>query len=183
MSATPDKDQRTPPTTRKGYPMNLFSKRNEDEAAPSERTRLADELAQLKAQVKALRAERDNTRGVTELTQELERLKIEKDRLVETNDRKIRETEHRVGLLKKQQDQDVANAKRETKLEVREENLTADKDRFKAEMAFQREHLQREVDRIEGILTKVLERLPNIDATLTGNLTAAKRAAHKDTDD
>jgi hypothetical protein len=136
-----------------------------------ERKRLADELAELGAQVKALRVERDRTGEVTRLREEVEKLKLTKDRLVEDNDRKIRETEHKVGLLKIQQDHEVANAKRETKVEVREENLSADKDRFKAEMDFQRGHLQREVDRIETILTKVLDHLPDVNASLTGRLT------------
>ena len=137
--------------------MTMLRNRNTD------RDRLADELAGIKAEIKALRAERD-----------IERLKLEKARLVEDNDRKIRETEHKVGLLKTTQDHDVANARRETKLQVREENLAADKERFKAEMDFQREHFQREVDRIEDILGKVLERLPNIDASLNGRLGAGK---------
>ena len=133
----------------------------------TEHDRLADELAGLKAEIKALRTERDKTSMLTGMERQIETLKIEKARLTEDNDRKIRETEHKVGLLKTKQDHDVENARRETKLQVREENLAADKERFKAEMDFQREHLQREVDRIEGILGKVLERLPNVDAALS----------------
>lgn len=153
----------------------MFTK-DKDGIDESERTRLADELAQLKTQVKALRAERDETRGLNELKREIEELKLSKARLVEENDRKIRETEHKVGLLKLKQDHDVDNAKRETKLEVREENLKADKDRFKAEMDFQRDHLQREVNRIESILTKVLDRLPDVNASLTGSLSPKSAA-------
>jgi hypothetical protein len=130
------------------------------------RDRLADEIADLKAEIKALRTERDNTAEVKRLEQAVERLKLEKDRLTEQNDRKIRETEHKVGLLKTRQDHDVEHATRMAKLAVREQNLSADRERFQAEMEFQREHLQREVDRIESILGKVLERLPNIDAAL-----------------
>lgn len=148
-----------------------------EEITDSERTRLADELAQLKSQVRALRAERDETRGLNELKGEIEELKLSKARLVEDNDRKIRDTEHKVGLLKLQQDHEVKNAKRETQLEVREQNLTADKDRFAAEMEFQRKHLQGEVTRIEKILEKVLDRLPNIEATFSAETTVAPRAA------
>jgi chromosome segregation ATPase len=137
-----------------------------------ERTRLADELAGLRADIKALSTERDNTAQVKKLKDDIERLKLEKDRLTEDNARKIRETEHKVGLLKTKQDHEVANAKRETELAVREENLKADKERFKAEMDFQREHLQREVDRIEGILGKVLKRLPNIEAAFSASVGA-----------
>lgn len=130
------------------------------------RDRLADELADLKAEIKALRTERDNTEQVKRLERDVEKLRLEKARLTEDNDRKIRETEHKVGLLKTKQDHDVDHATRMAKLHVREENLSADRERFQAEMEFQREHLQREVDRVESILGKVLERLPNIDAAL-----------------
>lgn len=147
------------------------------QAGDDERTRLADELAQIRAEIKALRTERDSTEQVTKLKRDVERIKIEKDRLEEDNARKIRETEHKVGLLKTKQDHDVENARRETKLEVREENLAADKDRFKAEMEFQRTHLQGEVERVERILTAVLERLPSIEASLDGRaVTAGKRS-------
>jgi len=147
-----------------------MSIRSKDEA----RERLADELAGLRAEVKALRTERDEAEEAVALRRDVERLKLEKDRLTEDNARKIRETEHRVGLLKTKQDHDVENARRETRLEVREENLKADKERFRAEMDFQREHLQREVSRVEDILSKVLERLPTIDVELSGQ--AASRA-------
>jgi chromosome segregation ATPase len=133
-----------------------------------ERTRLADELAALKGEIKALRSERDNTEQLAKLRRDVEQLKLEKDRLTEDNARKIRETEHKVGLLKTKQDHDVANARRETKLEVREENLTADKKRFEDEMAFQREHMQREVDRFDGIAKALMERLPTIEVELSG---------------
>lgn len=146
--------------------------RKKEDAAQteSERTRLADELAGLRAEIKALRRERDDSRELLGLKETIEELKLEKDRLIEDNSRKIRETEHKVGLLKTKQDHDIENARRETKLEVREHNLEADKTRFKDEMEFQRKHLQGEVERIDGILGKILERLPNINASLSGNI-------------
>jgi hypothetical protein len=141
-----------------------------------ERARLADELAGLRSEIRALREERDETERVTDLRRKVEQLKIEKDRLAEDNARKIRETEHKVGLLKTKQDHDVANARRETKIEVREENLTADKKRFEDEMAFQREHMQREVDRFDGIAKALMERLPTIEVELSG---AARTGSRK----
>ena len=149
--------------------MRIFGKQDDG------RERLADELAGLKAEIKALRTERDKTQELTRLDRAVENLKLEKARLVEDNDRKIRETEHKTGLLKTRQDHDVDNARRETRLAVREENLAADKERFKAEMDFQREHLQREVTRIEDILGKILDRLPVIEVELTGPAKTRKR--------
>ena len=144
------------------------------------RDRLADEIAGLTVEVKGLRRERDDMPRVTELERDIERLKLEKARLTEQNDRKIRETEHKVGLLKTKQDHDVEHATRMAKLQVREENLAADRERFKAEMDFQREHLQREVTRVEDILAKVLERLPNIDAALKVGIGTSNGRGHDD---
>ncbi len=155
--------------------MGWFGSSN-DEERDAERTRLATELAGLKGEVHALRTERDRTAEMFALQESIEKLKLEKGRLTEDHRREIRETEHKVGLLKTKQDQDVAHATRQAKLEVRETNLAADKDRFAAEMKFQREHLQREVGRLESILGQVLERLPNVDAQLTGRLTPRKGA-------
>jgi hypothetical protein len=142
-----------------------------------ERTRLADELAGLRAEIKALREERDDTERLTKLRADVERLKLEKDRLSEDNARRIRETEHKVGLLKTQQDHDVDHARRMAKLEVREENLSADRKRFEGEMKFQREHMQREVDRFDGIAKALMERLPTIEVELSGPARASSRKA------
>jgi len=114
------------------------------------------------------------------LLDQIERLKREQARLVEENDRKIRETEHKTGLLRAKQEQDVAHARRQAVLEVREENLAADKTRFKEEMDFQRRHLQGEVDRIDGVLRAILERLPVIDVELTGGAGTRRPGGKKD---
>lgn len=141
------------------------------------RDRLADEIAGLRREIAGLREERDRTAEVNDLHREIETLKLEKANLIEDNAREIRETEHKVGLLRTQQEHEVANAKRETMLAVREENLAADQKRFKDEMDFQREHLQREVTRVEGILVKVLDRLPSIDVALSGDAAPKAPAA------
>jgi hypothetical protein len=127
------------------------------------------ELAELRAEIKALREERDATVERDRLKREVTDLKIEKDRLVETNKRDQRETEHKVGLLIERQAEDLAAAKRETELAVREENLAADKARFGDQVKFEREHTQREIDRVEAILGEVLKRLPDVSAALRIN--------------
>jgi hypothetical protein len=138
---------------------------------------LTDKVADLETHIKALRKERASLTQVTDLEREIEKLKLEKARLIEDNDRKIRETEHKVGLLKTKQDHDVEHARRMAQLEVRESNLDADKKRFAEEMKFQREHLQGEVDRIDSILGKILERLPTIEVELSGPARTASRKA------
>jgi hypothetical protein len=144
-----------------------------DRTLEKRREGLTDELAELKGDVKALRRERE---GITEelalsdevvgLRRSISKLEIEKSKKDEQHERKVRETEHRVGLLKLQQTHEVTNAKRETELQVREGNLSAERKRFEQEMEFQRKHLQGEVDRIESVLEKVLERLPNVDVAM-----------------
>ena len=96
----------------------------------ADRAAVLEELAGLRADVKALRTEREDRAELNGLRDAVEKLKREKASLVEDNDRKIRETEHKVGLLKTKQDHDIAHAKRTTELEVREANLAADKERF-----------------------------------------------------
>lgn len=156
--------------------MGLFS------PADPARDRLADELAGLKAEVKALRAERDSTQQLVTLREDVERLKLEKARLVEDNDRKIRETEHKTGLLRTQQEQDVKHAARMARLEVRESNLEADRERFQAEMDFQRKHMQREVDRFDGIAKALMERLPTIEVGLSGVARTSRKGNGSDGD-
>ena len=142
----------------------------------ADRAAVLEELAGLRADVKALRTERTERAELNELRDEVETLKREKASLVEDNNRKIRETEHKVGLLKTKQDQDIAHAKRQTELEVREANLAADKDRFTEEMEFQRKRLEGEVERVERVLNAILERLPAITVELGGDA-AVKTAA------
>lgn len=138
-----------------------------------QRDALAEELGAIRAELKALRRERDDTTRADRLAQEIEglqrkivELEIKESKIQEEHAREKREVEHFVGLEKKRQAQEIELARRDTELRVRQENLDADKARFKGEMDFQREHLQREVDRVERILTAVLERLPDISATL-----------------
>lgn len=133
-----------------------------------ERDKLAAELAGLRADVRALKAERDETAERNRLRDQIEQLKREKATLAEDNDRKIRETEHKVGLLKTKQEHDVEHARRMAQLEVREANLKADRERFEAEMKFQREHFDTRADQQDKLLEAILERLPSIDVALEG---------------
>ena len=134
-----------------------------------ERDRLATEMAGLRADVKALKAERDETAERNRLRDQIEELKREKATLAEDSARKVRETEHKTGLLKVKQEHDVEHARRMAVLEVREENLAADRERFAAEMAFQREHFDKRADDQDKLLQAILERLPAIDVSLEGS--------------
>lgn len=149
----------------------------------AERDKLATELAGLRVDVKALKSERDETAERNGLRDQIASLKRDKAELVEGNDRKIRETEHKVGLLKTKQDHDVEHARRMAQLEVREANLKADRERFEAEMKFQREHFDSRADQQDKLLEAILERLPTIDVALSGDAAPrASRTSMRETD-
>lgn len=135
---------------------------------------LLNQQAELTAQIKALTTVRGTAEEQKRLEKEVERLKLEKERIQEQHAREERETQHNVGLLRKQLDADRKNMERESKLSeqaaelrVREENLAADKARFTEEMTFQREHFERMAGDIKDILGKVLDRLPDVTASFT----------------
>jgi hypothetical protein len=116
------------------------------------------------------RASMAKLRKVSELEQEITKLTIEKDRKQEEWDRREREIEHKVGLEQKRQEFEISQAKRDTQVTVREENLAADKERFKAEMDFQRKRLEEEVASLRTLVGQMLERLPSAEiyADLSG---------------
>ena len=113
--------------------------------------------------------------SLRDLQQEIETLKIEKGRREEDFAKQKREVEHKVGLERKRQEFEVEATKRDTELSVREENLSADRDRFKDEMDFQRVRLEKEVKSTRDLVEKLLERLPS--AEIIANINTPKRRA------
>jgi hypothetical protein len=104
---------------------------------------------------------------VTDLRAEIETLKIEKGRKQEEHAKEERELRHMIGLEKKRQEFEIAQAKKETALTVREENLTADKKRFAEEMTFQRTRFEEEVKYLKDMMKDILDRLPNVNMEIT----------------
>lgn len=80
------------------------------------------------------------------------------------------EIKHMVGLEKKRQELEIANAKREATVTVREENLLAKKEQFEASMQFREEQFKSEMTRMQGFLEEITKRLPvvNVNKTLRG---------------
>lgn len=115
---------------------------------------------------------------VTKLKEEVEALTIQKGRKEEEYARKEREIEHKVGLERKRQEFEVEQAKRETMVKVREENLTADKARFEQEMKFTRDRFTEEVGYLKEMVGKVLERLPT--AEIIANVSKGESASKGD---
>jgi len=105
--------------------------------------------------------------SVTDLKKQIADLEIQRDKKQEEFARREREVEHKVGLERKRQEFEIAAAKRETGLAVREENLSADKDRFKTEMDFQRQLLESEVKSLRELVAEMLKRLPSAEIITT----------------
>lgn len=103
------------------------------------------------------------TGDVTRLREELETLKIEKARKDEEFAKKEREIEHKVGLERKRQEFEIEQAKRETSVTVREENLSADRKRFEEQLEFHQTRFETEVKYLHEMAEKLMERLPSAD--------------------
>jgi chromosome segregation ATPase len=141
--------------------MQLWSKQSRDE--------LVEQIAGLRGDIKALKAEReavteqlDLTAEITGLKEQISDLEVDESRIKEAHARERREVEHQVGLQRKRQDFEVEAAKRDTELTVREENLHAERERFDRDMDFQRKELQSQIGYLKDLMERLFERLPSI---------------------
>lgn len=123
---------------------------------------LKEEIAELVGEREAIRKQRDYGAEVIELRQKIETLKIEKARIEEEQGRKERDVRHEVGLLRKQVETEQKLAQQEAILNVREENLDADRKRFEEQMKFTTARFEKEVDYLHDTIGQVLERLPTV---------------------
>jgi hypothetical protein len=103
------------------------------------------------------------TGQITKLREELETLRIEKGRKEEEFAKKEREIEHKVGLERKRQEFEIEQAKRETSVTVREENLSADRKRFEEQLEFHQQRFESEVKYLHEMAEKLMERLPSAE--------------------
>lgn len=131
--------------------------------------KLLGEITGLRKQIADLIGQRDSLKEETklqgtikQLRAEVEKLTIESERIEEEQERKEREVRHEVGLLRKQVTAEQEIAVNAAKLEVREENLQADRDRFENQMKFTTERFEREVNYLREIAGQLMERLPLI---------------------
>lgn len=164
------------------------------DALADEINALTDKVADLEIEIKALTKQRGSLTQVTDLEREIEKLKLEKARLVEEGERRVRDVEHKVGLVQKRQEQDAAHQKRqielarqEAVLEVREQNLDHATSEFDKRMAFREEQFDKQVAQWQQHLTDfkdmygdAMKRVPNIDVALSG---AIGRPAPASSDD
>ncbi len=124
-------------------------------------TQSAVKSAVKEAVEEALKVKGGDAEKLSDLKKSIAQLEIDRDKKQEGFDRREREVEHKVGLERKRQEFEIEQAKRETVTKVREENLAADKERFAAEMKFQRERLEGEVNALRTLVEQLLERVPS----------------------
>ena len=124
---------------------------------------LRKELARLEGYKDALKGEVAYTKEALALKREIEDLKINKARMMEEHAKEDRELRHMIGLEKKRQEFEVEQAKKETVVTVREENLVAEKLRFAEQVAFHAERFEKEVGYLKEILGDILKRLPTVN--------------------
>ena len=131
---------------------------------------LLKEIADLRRAIEDLTAKKSAVEREIELSDEIVRLKtqvsdleIKKSQKQEEHDKQERELKHMIGLEKKRQEFEIAQAVRETTVRVREENLTADKARFEGQMRFQEERFKEEVGYLKEMMGDILKRLPTIN--------------------
>lgn len=126
--------------------------------------------------IKALRGlgAPESTSGLTaqvlELKRQISHLEIDKAKIQETHAREERELRHMIGLEKNRQEVEIAQAKRESTLTVREENLKADKARFEDQLKFNTARFETMEKYLKEMLSDILGRLPNINVKMTGGL-------------
>ena len=104
----------------------------------------------------------DLSSKVKDLREQISVLEIEKAQHEESFEKKEREIEHKLGLHRRQVEQDVVLAKREATVSLREENLAADRKRFEEQMAFIEKRFTEQTEYLKGIIGDLAERLPSM---------------------
>lgn len=100
---------------------------------------------------------------VLSLQKQIAELDIEKGKRDEQHAREERELRHMIGLEKKRQEVEIAQAKRETELSVREGNLKAEKERFSEQLKFNTQRFETMETYLKEMMADILKRLPNVN--------------------
>jgi len=109
------------------------------------------------------------------LKAQINELKNDKSVLEEKHQREERELRHMIGLEKKRQEFEIEQAKKQTALQVREENLVADRKRFEEHLKFNTERFEKLEAYLKDMISDILKRLPNVNLELTRELENGRR--------
>lgn len=136
------------------------------------------DLALVRGELEATKQQRDLNGELLDTQRKLTDLQITYDREQEKWSREKRETDHHVGLVRKRSEFETEAATRTAKLDVREENLVKDQERFDEHVKFIEARFQEQVASLNEIMEKILERMPTTEQLITvggnGSRTAAK---------
>lgn len=124
---------------------------------------LSKKVATLQGERSALADKVALDNEIVELTKKVAELGIKYDREKEKWDRERREVEHQVGLQRKRGEFETEAATRGAMLEVREENLAADKARFDEHVKFIEERFEQQFASLNELMGKFLERMPTTE--------------------
>lgn len=104
---------------------------------------------------------------VETLRNELAALRIDKSRIEETFAREKREIEHKLGLERMRQNQELELAVREMQVKVREENLKAERDMFSKQTDAIQKRFEDQLKDQNSLIKNLLTALPNMHIVRT----------------
>jgi hypothetical protein len=99
---------------------------------------------------------------VLELREEKNGLIIDKNLIEEKYEKREREIEHKLGLERTRQEQELKLGLREQTVAIQEKNLVADRKRFEDQMQFHEKRFTEEVSYLKDMIKPLLEALPKM---------------------
>lgn len=105
-----------------------------------------------------------DVKTIADLRKQINNLEIDKGKIEEGNAKRERELEHKIGLEKQRQEAELEMGTREAVVAVREENLTADKERFEGQLEFHEQRFTEEVGYLKDIVGQVLKCVKSMGA-------------------
>lgn len=107
----------------------------------------------------------DLSQEVDKLRGQVSELEVTKSQINEKYEKREREIEHKLGLERLRQEQELKLGLREQTVKIKEENLTADRDRFTKEMTFVTQRFEQETGYLKDMIKPLLEALPKMKIT------------------
>jgi chromosome segregation ATPase len=123
--------------------------------------RLSKQIAQLTATKETLIENKELSEENDQLKRDIAQNEIKLGKQNEDHQRRIRDIEHKVGLVKQEQEQTLELSKRETKLEVGESNLSKERELFEERI----KSFDSQIAFLTGHVEQILGLVPSVDLT------------------
>jgi hypothetical protein len=130
--------------------------------------KLLESIGRLTVKESQVKQEVGYTEQIIALKKRITDLEISEAKIAETHAREDRELRHMIGLEKKRQEVETAQAKREATLAVREENLAAERKRFEDTIESNKKALEDGFGYMREVLKQVMDRLPTVTVSKKG---------------